>query len=328
MINEKYYNDIKKFPSQFSEGLKLVKDLKIEGDYNKAVVCGMGGSSLFVDMMNDFYRSEEVSYVPIFAHKGYEIPSYVDGKTLVVISSYSGNTEEVLSCFDDALARGLKILVVTTAGKLRKKAEKKGIPIFLIPGGLQPRLSTGYFISGLMKIFDEASIVSVDDLDAKLKKSAKNMVEPDEEKAGELALKIKGKVPIVYATDNNWSIARISKIKFNENSKTQSFWNYFPELNHNEMVGFSNMVMKPYFLIFKSKFTYERNYKRIEVFTKLMKQKGLEIEIIEMEGETVFEEILNAYNFIDYVTYFLAEEYGVDPEPVEMVEKFKEMIVE
>jgi len=151
-------------------------------------------------------------------------------------------------------------------------------------------------------------------------------VDFDEEYTKTLAKELVDKVPVIYSTKINSSIARIIKIKFNENSKIQSFWNYFPELNHNEMEGYFKIIMSAHIIIFTSQFMHERNRKRIEVFKKLLEEKGVPITVIEMRGKNVFEELINAHYFADHVTYYLAEEYEVDPEPVNMVEVFKKLI--
>jgi glucose/mannose-6-phosphate isomerase len=114
----------------------------------------------------------------------------------------------------------------------------------------------------------------------------------------------------------------------NENAKTQAFWNFFPELNHNEMVGFTNMVMNPFFLIFSSSYSNKRNQKRIEVFCEMMHQKKLDFEVIRFASSNLIEELLAGYYFMDLVSYHLACEYDIDPEPVNMVEDFKKRMEE
>jgi glucose/mannose-6-phosphate isomerase len=251
----------------------------------------------------------------------------VDEKTLILIASYSGNTEETVSCYQEALDKNLSHIVLTTGGKLEEIANKNDSTIYKIPRGLQPRLSTGYFIAGVIKMLMNMDLIP--DVSRMVLDAASQISESlDEEKAKTTAKNLKNKVPILYSTFENKSIARISKIKFNENSKTQAFWYYFPELNHNEMVGFSNLIMDPYFIIMKSQYTHERNNKRMEIFKKLLEEKGAEVQIYEMSGDNILEEMLNAYYFIDHVTYYLSENYGIDPEPVDMVENFKKYMKE
>ncbi len=327
MINEKYYQDVKDFPNQFAKGLEIAKKVELnkfaDKEWDRVVVCGMGGSSLYVELINDFLDSEEGdSKLRLEANRNYNLPKNADGKTLFIVASYSGNTEETLSCLDQIQRKGWNCVAFSSGGKLLDRVRISGIPYFVIPTGRQPRLATGYFISGILKILERLSLIESKD---ELLTSAAENLESNlvEEEAKALAKRLVEKVPIIYSTDNNSSISRIAKIKFNENSKVQCFHNHFPELNHNEMEGFTKMVMEAYFIIFKSKFTNIQNLKRIEIFSRLISDKSWPVRIIEMLGKNNFEEILNAYYFIDHVTYYLAEEYGTDPEEVKMVEEFK-----
>lgn len=324
MINQKYYDDIKAFPSQFSKGIEIAEDIKLEGEFEKIVVCGMGGSAFYVELINDYLRSKNIN-LTIEANRNYSLPSNVNEKTLFIVASYSGNTEETLEALNKIQKKNYQHIIFTSGGKLLEIAEDTGVPLLKIPTGIQPRLSSGYFIAGLIKILSNLNLI--EDLDNDMVSIAGRLDKSlDEEKAKKLAVDLKNNVPIIYSTEENSSIAKVSKIKFNENSKTQAFFNFFPELNHNEMVGFTNLVMNPLFIIFQSKFTHPRNLKRIEIFAKLMREKNVQVDIIEMWGESIFEEILSAYYFIDHVTYYLAGEYGIDPEPVDMVEDFKTML--
>jgi glucose/mannose-6-phosphate isomerase len=324
MNNEKYYQDIKHFPKQFKEGFELARNLKLEGKFDRVVLCGMGGSSLYVGLINDYLAQDPRVKLRIEVVKGYDLPSSTDSNTLFFMVSHSGDTEETISCLNQAKAVGFKYVVVTSGGKLLQLAKETNNLYCQVPTGIQPRLSTGYFISIVIKILINSGMLP--DTEEEIMEAADQIHIENEDHAKEYAKRIVGKVPVVYATENNSSLAHISKIKFNENSKTQAFWNFFPELNHNEMIGFSKLQMKPIFLIYQSQFTNDRNIKRIEVFSKLMQAEGLEVITIPLIGDTVLEEILNAYFFIDHVTYYLALEYGVDPEAVEMVENFKKML--
>ncbi len=326
MINQKYYLDIKQFPGQFEKGVKLAKDIKILGKFDKVVVCGMGGSAFYVELLNDWFASYGDISLRLIPNRSYQLPNFVDKKTLVFIASYSGNTEEVRSCLEDVKSKDLKYVILTAGGKLLEHAKENKVPHLEIPTGLQPRLSTGFFIAGLSKILMNIGLLP--NIEKDLLKSVEKLDDYlDEDLAKDLAVKLKDKVPVVYSTDNNSSIAQVSKIKFNENTKVQSFANFFPELNHNEMVGFTRVLMNLHFLIFESKFTHERNKKRIEIFAKLMRDKNLPVDVLKIKGDSVLEEMMNIYYLIDHVTYYYAEEYGIDPEPVAMVEEFKKLIV-
>jgi glucose/mannose-6-phosphate isomerase len=249
MINQKYYEDIKNFPSQFKSGFEKAKNLAIEKQsFHKIVVCGMGGSSLYVEMLNDYLTSLGSNFT-INVNRSYSLPSYVDENTLVILASFSGTTEEVLSCAEETFSRDLKCIVFAAGGKLMELATKKNLPFLTIPAGGQPRLATGYFITGVLHLLIELDIIQ-DIREDLIQISEKIDSYLDEDRAVHMAESLVRKVPIIYSTDNNAGIAMISKIKFNENSKTQAFYNYFPELNHNEMVGYTNLVMEPCFFFY------------------------------------------------------------------------------
>jgi glucose/mannose-6-phosphate isomerase len=325
MINEKYYNDIQSFHEQFTVGFGLAEGINPGSGFDKVIVCGMGGSSLMVELVNNFLADRGEKMRPVAAARGYRLPGYADKKCLIVLISHSGNTEETLSCLDEALQKGLRCVVFASGGKLAEAAKAKSLPMFVVPGGLQPRLSTGFMIAGFLKILFKAGMIK--DYQNEFLTAASALVQlVDEDSAKALAGRLAELVPIIYSTDNASGIARISKIKFNENSKIQCFHNEFPELNHNEMVGWTKVLMKPYFLVLKSKFADARNLKRIMVFSELMKEKNLPVEVYEMKGENLLEEMLSTYMFIDFATYYLAEAYGIDPEPVKMVEDFKKRL--
>ncbi|MBU1111989.1 MAG: bifunctional phosphoglucose/phosphomannose isomerase, partial [Nanoarchaeota archaeon] len=327
MINSKYYSDIKKFPSQFREGKELSRNLVVKGNFNRVVVCGMGGSSLYLDLVKDLLIDKDQLNFKIEVNREYKIPSGCDENTLFVVASYSGNTEETLSCLSEIENKKLKHCIFCSGGKLLEKAKLSGVPTYLIPSGIQPRLSTGYFIVGLLNLLENCGLINdvVDDVVSACEKIDSNL---NEEEARHLAKNLINHVPVIYGCSVNSSLGRVAKIKFNENAKTQAFWNSFPELNHNEMVGYSNLVMKPYFLLLQSQFSDPRNKKRMEMFAKLMAEKGLPMKLIKMVGNNVFAEMMNTYYFIDHVTYYLAQEYNIDPEPVKMVEDFKDLIRE
>lgn len=325
MPNHKYYKDIKTFPDQFQKGFEIASSINFKGNFSKIIICGMGGSSYYTELINDFLGYDLESPVTIIPNRKYTLPNWVDSGTLIILASYSGNTEETLECAKEVLKRRYKAIVFASGGELEKFANENKLPLFLVPGGIQPRLSSGYYVAGVLKILKNLNLVKFEepgilDVASKLEQNL------DEEYAKRLAKGLKDKLPIIYAPENIKSITRIAKIKINENSKVQAFANYFPELNHNEMVGYTKLVTNPFFLIFNSKFAHPRNKKRIEVFKEIMKNKNLPVEIVELSGKTQIAEILNAYYLIDHITYYLAGEYDVDPEPVDMVEEFKHQL--
>ncbi len=331
MANQKFYEDIKSFPDQLITGLKIAEKLSIKdkNKYQKIIVCGMGGSSYFVEFIQDILNELGLGRYKIIANRDYRLPKAACNKILYVISSYSGNTEEVLSCLNEVKKKSFDYVIFASGGKLLEIAIKNKISHFKIPTGIQPRLSSGYYIAGILYLLSKTGIIQKDkfNLEETLYKITNKLQEYSfDDKAKEIVIKIKDKLPIIYTTAINSSIGRMGKIKINENSKTQCFYNFFPELNHNEMVGFTKLVTNPVFLIIKSKFANERNKKRIRIFSDIMEDKNLESIIIEPEGDNIIEELFFSYTLFDYISYYLAIEYGIDPEPVKMVEEFKKML--
>jgi glucose/mannose-6-phosphate isomerase len=148
------------------------------------------------------------------------------------------------------------------------------------------------------------------------------------EKMGqELAKKLSGKTPVVYASPKYKSVAMVWKIKINENAKTPAFWNFFPELNHNEMVGFTNPQGKFFIIMLKDTDDNPKNLKRYQATADLLNGIGIDSEIIDMEGNNVFLKMFSSINYADWASYYLALAYGQDPTPVDLVEKLKKILV-
>jgi glucose/mannose-6-phosphate isomerase len=218
------------------------------------------------------------------------------------------------------------IVVLASGGKLVELAHTNNLPLILVPQGMQSRCATGYFFSIMVAVLEKMNVVSHKQNEIiSLKETLSSLM--DHAYLQNLAKRIQGKVPLVYGASDFLFVVRNIKIKFNENSKTQAFFNVFPELNHNEMVGFTHLVMTPFFLIFQKPNDHERVIKRMHIFAKLMKEKHLKTEIILLRGKTMLEWIFEASYMGDWLSYYLALAYGIDPEPVVMVEDFKKKMV-
>lgn len=308
------------FPKQFTEGHEITKDfVNPYKGIKKVMVVGMGGSALPGDFLK-MYLSED--NVKVSVARDYKIRKAISKDTVVFVSSYSGNTEETIEALEQLIHEKAHIIVLASGGKLVELAQQNNLPLILVPKGMQPRCATGYFFTIMVSVLEKMEIVR------EKKNSIVQMAHDlspriDHTYLQQLAKRIKGKVPIVYGSEDFLFVVRNIKIKFNENSKTQSFFNVFPELNHNEMVGYTNLLMTPFFILFQKRNDHKRVIKRMEIFTELMKEKGLETERISLTGESILEWIFEASHIGDWLSYYLALEYGIDPEPVDMVEDFK-----
>jgi len=313
---------IKETYKQFE--ISLLEGKNFQTNYqnlSKALVCGMGGSAFPGDLVYDYLKGT----FDIKVNREYKIPEYITKDTLIIISSYSGNTEETLSLLENSLKREFKTVVITAGGKLLQKAKEENIPVFNIPNGMQPRAATGHFFTGMMIILEKTRLIEVKsdkfiELAEKLEKL--NL----ETKGHEMAHVLQQRLPIIYSSNKFSSIAKIWKIKFNENAKQQAFFYEFPEVNHNELIGWTNLITKPHIFLIKNSNDHERIKKRMKITKQILEEKNIEVTEIEMLGETIFEQMFSTITLGDWVSYYTAISNKIDPSPVPLVEEFKERL--
>jgi glucose/mannose-6-phosphate isomerase len=294
------------------------------------VVGGMGGSAFPAQ----FLRSWPGTLVPLEVVRDYELPEYVNDKTLFISSSYSGNTEETLAAIREAESKGAKIAVVSAGGKLAAYAEEKGYPLFTIPTGIQPRMCSFYFLGAFVQLLEPLGLIpegSGDDLVAAgdwLKgqiASWRPEVPTRDNPAKQLAQELMGKSVVVYSGPKLFPAANKWKICCNENAKTVAWSNQYPEFNHNEFIGWaSHPVDKPYAVVeIRSNLEHERTQKRFVVSERLLSGKRPAPEVVVPEGNTLIEQLLWTANLGEFVTLYLALLNGLNPTPVELVERLK-----
>lgn len=325
-------NFILNYPKQFKTGFDVAKHIKINGKFDNIIVCGIGGSNLPPDLLNTILYSHNGIIknvkIPIITNRSYYLPKSTTKKSLIFISSYSGNTEEPIYCFHQAKKLGLKMVGFSRGGKVEELCKKYKIPFVKYKDDdpdFQPRLALGYSVSAMLTVAQNIVNINAQKIIINIANGLKKF--DYEAQAKELAKKLTGKIPVIYTGDQIKIVARIWKIKFNENSKIPAFWNYFPELNHNEIVGYTNPQGKYHIIMLIDPNEHPRNLKRIEVTSKLLEQKGCEVTIIELPKENLAIKIFANLWLADWVTYYLALEYKTDPIPVKMVEDLKNMLV-
>ncbi|MDD3888046.1 MAG: bifunctional phosphoglucose/phosphomannose isomerase [Patescibacteria group bacterium] len=319
---------VRDYPKQFSKALAFAKDIEISGEFNNVIVCGMGGSALPVDMVISYLKSKKITF-PIFICRDYNLPVEANENSLIIASSFSGSTEEVISCLNEAISRKLKAVGIAKGKDIVQICQQNNLPYIQYPDDgptFQPRCASGYIFTSILTILSKIKVIDNIENDLTSLGEFLESINSEQEIAGqELATKVKDNIPLIYTTEfYRDSIARIFKIKFNENAKTQSFFNYFPELNHNEMVGFTNLVGKYFIIVMQDESDHERNKKRMNIFKGLLEQKGVNVEIIFMKGSTVLEKVFATSLLADWTSYYLALAYNQDPTPVDMVEEFKD----
>lgn len=298
------------------------------------VFTGMGGSVLVAEFARTWPRVN----APYVVSKEYALPSFVNEDTLVIAASYSGNTEETLEALEHARAAGAQIAVITHGGKLLENAEKHGDILAKLADAPQPRAGVFSAYRALVEILEAAQLVDphatieleniVESLEAAAKTWAANVPEANNY-AKQLAQQMAGKTPIIYAGPLMAPAAWKWKIDVNENAKNTAWHGVIPEFNHNEFIGWSSHpVEKPFAVIdLLSSFEHERVKKRFEVSDRLLSGMRPASINVDAKGQSVVEQLLYLVLLGDHATTYLAILNGVNPTPVDLVEKFKKELV-
>jgi len=325
----KFQSLIKSFPGQFSQNVFKLSDFEnLRGPFSSVIICGVGGSAASGDILKGWLNLEKRNH-NIKVWRNYDLPYYADKTSLFVCVSYSGNTEETLSSFEMARAIGAPIVCVSSGGKLEVLSKTYHIPHVKIPTGIPPRNSVGYLFNSLVKILIQAKMLP--DISLKIQKLQKDLKPMLYEKlAKKISKKIMTGIPLIYSSAENKFIAHEIKTRLNENSKIHAFYNYLPELNHNEMVGFTfpqNHQGAKFFLVLLED---PSDHPRIKIcFTamkNLLKSKKYSFESLRASGDNNLEKIFNWINFGDWLSFYVAKSKNIDPINVDLIEDFKKQL--
>ncbi len=295
------------------------------------LICGLGGSAISGDLLKDFL-SDEVK-IPIVVNRGYDLPSYVNKTWLIIISSYSGNTEETLSCFVQALKLGIQIVVISSGGKVEEIASKNSILHIKIKSGFQPRYALGLSFFTLLKIFQELKFIKNQDENvfaiSTLWKNKGAEYSQQKNSALDIAKKLVGFIPVIYSSGFLASAGYRFKCQLNENSKVHSFHHIIPEMNHNEIIGWETQKSKQ----FNSKIIYlfDTDYhpqikKRYFVFSELAASKGVEIITLTSSERNYRVRIMDLIYFCDWISFYLAVLRGFDPSEIDFIYEMKKRL--
>lgn len=326
-------------PRQYGEAMKLAEAVSI--DYSKpqtVIVAGMGGSAIGGELLKDWSRDK--IDVTIEVCREYSLPAYANKKTLVFVISYSGETEEALSMFSDAVKKDCMTFCISSGGKLLEFAEKLRLPYLRVPSGVpQPRAALPYLFLPLPILLQKLGLVS--DFRSEISgairilEQLKSENSPEKSLGGnfskKLALQIDGTVPVIYGFGMYRAVAQRYKQEFNENSKVPAKWESFPELNHNEIVGWE--AAKELAKCFSTIFIRDRDEKegmrwRIEVTKELICEESKKIFEVWSIGESKLSKILSAVYIGDLTSLYLAILRGVDPTPVKTIGLLKRRITQ
>lgn len=326
---------IEAFPDQCLQAWEEAPKIMVPPDYSNVkniVVAGMGGSALGAHLIQSLYQNNGLK-VPLQIVHDYHLPSYAGENTLVLLSSYSGGTEETLSCAQEALQKRAKILGITTGGKLGEFLTQNNLPGYIFdpkfnPCG-QPRIGLGYSILGQMALFGQAGILSVKhDEVANTIKVVKEENEKLKEKAKAAALKIKDKIPIIIAAEFLSGNAHSLANQLNENAKAFGAYFLLPELNHHLLEGLKNppVAQNLVFIFLNSPLYSEKIQKRLNLTMEVVAKNGLNtMECVFSEGEKLSAALVTLL-YGSYLSFFLSLSYKQDPSPIPWVDFFKEKL--
>jgi len=311
---------IESFPAQFEQALEKGYSWKppkqFAKKYSGVLIQGMGGSGIGGIITRELVKKK--AKIPIYVNRDYSIPGFVDKNWLGVFVSCSGNTEETLSAFKEAKKRKMNIVCISSGGILSKKCGE----LILIHSGFPPRSQLAMTFVPIMAVLDKLGIAKYRKELSGVKKFLKVNKEETRAKGVKLAEFLKGNIPVIYSESRLSAAAERFHAQLAENSKVFSHWHVFPELNHNETVGWGSLEKKLAFVFFRSKKESIKEKTRIDFTKKLAGRKSPAMEIFST-GSNSIERTFYLIALGDFASFYLAMLRGIDPMPVKNIEKLK-----
>ena len=327
------------FPTQGEKVLSLMKNFPLlsqEGKIGNVIISGLGGSAIGGDILKGLLRDSLPA--PVVVNRSYGVPGWVSERSLMICVSYSGNTEETLSSYEAGKKRGARLAVVSSDGKLTELAQKDGIPYLAIPGGAPPRTALGYLFFPCLLILNIFGIVSVEERE--IREAVETLISLRREidlsapikanLAKQLAEQLYGTLPLIYTTsDFLEGVGMRWKTQLNENSKIPAYYQSFPELDHNEIMGWEGLkdvCQKMALVLLRDQDESERMQKRIEITKKIISSKVGKMLEVHSRGENLLSRILSLVYIGDYISFYLAILNEKDPTEIVSITRLKELM--
>lgn len=319
-------DDVLGIPDQLRDALWRIESARLEPSPSAGLfVCGMGGSAIGGELAAAAIGDRLTA--PMVTVRGYALPSWATPEWTVLCSSYSGGTEETLACFEAAETLGATRIVASTGGPLVDRARETDVPVVGLPGIFQPRAAVAYMVVVAVEVAWLAGVAphlhtEIDAAAAFLADQAETL----QQQAREIAALVAGAVPVIYGADLTAPVARRWKTQVNENAKFPAWWGELPEADHNELCGWSGAVgdERAAAIFLEDRDQHPRIARRFALTAKSVEPGAAAVARVETAGETRLERMLWAVMLGDLVTLELARQRGVDPLPVEAIERFKE----
>ena len=308
---------LQNFRNQVKDAFKIAKKAKLpkisKSKLSNIVVCGMGGSSAGGLLLAPFVKK-----YPLYIIRNYELPKYVNKNSLVLVVSYSGNTEETLSTYNEAKKRKATVIAITSNGRLAEKEKNKAI---IVPSGFQPRVALGYTFIPLLIVLSRYRLIP--NQDNAIRETIRSLVPKTCSKEGFMIAKnLNQKIPVIYASENMQAVAYVFKTLINENAKQPAFYHFLPEMNHNEINGFKKQAKKLHIVMIRDKKDHIRIKKRMAIIRQIIKQRTGVTEI-HTRGTNLLARILHTIYVGMFNSYYLALMNKVDPTPVPVIQELK-----
>ena len=313
------YNKIKNFPKQISNTIDNTKSLGIGSDYDKVVIVGMGGSAIAGLIIKDL-----LPQVNIVVERNYIPNTAINQNTLVIVSSYSGNTEETLSYYHSAKELTNNIFGITSGGKLLEALKDDNKSYYILPEGYPPRSATGYALTVLVRLLDSSLL---EDISVDLLQSYSDKLSLEESTAHVLAKKIYPTIPIIVTEESLTSVGFRLKSQLNENSKMLSYNITLPEMNHNEIVGWQGKeIDKNILSLVWIDIRYNKNIKRMNITNNILKDRVASNNHIDVPSEIASHRLascLYLVNYVDWLSYWCAYSHNVDIMNIDNIDTLK-----
>jgi glucose/mannose-6-phosphate isomerase len=317
---------VEHFPKQLTEAIEIGEKSGIgrqKAEVRNVLITGLGGSGIGGTIVSEIVSNE--CPVPITVNKDYFLPAFVNEHTLVIVSSYSGNTEETLQAMDEALKRKAVVVCISSGGKVIEMAKANHLSHIIIPGNNPPRASLGYSLTQLFYVMNAFGLIK-DDFKKQLK-AAIDLIESEQKnirkEAGEVAKFLFKKIPVIYAVDGYNGVATRFRQQINENSKMLCWHHILPEMNHNELVGWAEKHEECAVIILRNKSDYSRTQTRIEISKEIFSKYTSSLKEIWSKGNSQIERSIYLIHLTDWVSCELADMKNIDATEVNIINHLK-----
>ena len=332
------YQSIWDFPENIIDAIELSENITLKNEYrdvNNIIIAGMGGSAIGGDVVYSLIKND--IKIPFVVNRGYDLPAWANSSTLIICSSYSGNTEETISILEEAKSLGAKVIGITTGGVLESLCKNYSFDFVNIPSGLQPRAALAFSFIPLLYILKKTSLINVEVRDwlessVDLIKSKREEYSQDKENnpVYQLANKLYNKLPIIYADSTSLETVAVRlKGQICENSKILAYHSIYPEMNHNEIVGWENneeFFSNYYVLWLMDEEMNSRNKSRKNIISEILSDLNVSQQEIKVDGNSFKERFLLLIHYGDWLSYWCAILHNTDPSPVKNIQTLKDKL--